>query len=62
MKKSDFSIIPRKAGSGRPSNRPSIEELAKDYASMSVKEVAKKYKVSESTIRNWVFKVRRGNY
>lgn len=62
MSKSDFSVIPRKKGSGRPTTKPSIEQLAKDYSEMSVKDVAKKYKVKEATVRSWVFQARRGTY
>lgn len=62
MSTSDFSLIPRKKGSGRPTTKPSVEQLAKDYGELSVKEVAKKYKVKEATIRSWVFKARRGIY
>ena len=62
MTKSDFSIILRKKGSGRPTTKPSIEQLAKDYGEMPVKEVAKKYKVAEATVRSWVFQARRGTY
>ncbi len=60
--KSDFSIIPRKEGSGRKSNRPSLKQLAKDYGSMPTKAMAEKYGVSESTVRSWVFRARRGMY
>lgn len=59
---SDFTIIPKKEKSGRPSKRPTLAQLKKDYAKMTVKEVAKKYEVSESTVRTWVFRARRGKY
>lgn len=59
---SNFEIIPRKKGSGRPSNRPPIERLAHDYKVMSVKECAKKYGVSEATVHTWVFRARRNKY
>ena len=60
--KSDFTIIPRKPVSGRPSNRPTLNQLKKDYQRLSVKEVAEKYGVAESTVRTWVFRARRGEY
>ena len=59
---SDFSIIPKKEKSGRPSKRPTLAQLKKDYARMTVKEVSQKYGVSESTVRTWVFRARRGVY
>ena len=62
MSKSDFSVIPRKRGSGRSTTKPSVEQLAKDYSELSVKEVAKKYRVAEATVRSWVFQARRGTY
>lgn len=60
--KSDFTVIPRKKGSGRPTNKPSLKQLAKDYEKLSVKEVAEKYGVAEATVRTWVFRARRGEY
>lgn len=60
--KSDFTIIPRKKGSGRKSNRPSLKQLSKEYGSMETRAMAEKYGVSEATIRSWVFRARRGSY
>lgn len=50
--------IPVKKG-GRPSNRPSNEKLANLYQEMTAKEIAKMYKVSEHTVRNWINKARK---
>jgi transposase len=50
--------IPVKKG-GRPSKRPSNEKLAELYQEMTAKEIAKKYKVSEYTVRNWINKARK---
>lgn len=50
--------IPAKKG-GRPSKRPSNEKLALLYQEMTAKEIAKKYKVSEYTVRNWINKARK---
>jgi transposase len=50
--------IPIKEG-GRPSKRPSNEELAMLYSSMTAKQVAEHYGVSEFTVRNWINKARK---
>lgn len=50
--------ITRKKG-GRPSKRPSNEELAMLYSSMTAKEVGEHYGVSEFTVRNWINKARK---
>lgn len=50
--------IPVKKG-GRPSKCPSNEKLAELYQEMTAKEIAKKYKVSEYTVRNWINKARK---
>ena len=50
--------IERKIG-GRPSKRPSNEELAMLYSSMTAKQVAEHYGVSEFTVRNWINKARK---
>lgn len=59
-KNPDFEIIPRKKNKGRPSKRPSVSKLAREYSKKSTKDIAQKYGVSESTVRSWVFKARRG--
>lgn len=44
---------------GRPSKRPDNEILSLLYSSMTAGEIAKKYNVSERTIRGWIYKVRK---
>ncbi len=39
---------------GKPSKRPSVEELAKLYSKMTAKEVAEHYGVAPSTVRAWI--------
>lgn len=51
-------MIAKKKG-GRPSKRPTNEELALMYQMMTAKQVAEKYGVSEYTVRNWVNKARK---
>lgn len=51
-------VIPKKKG-GRPSKRPTNAELAILYQSMTAKEVAERYGVSEYTVRNWINKARK---
>lgn len=60
--KSDFTIIPKKKRRGRSTSKPTVKQLAKDYASLSTKEVAEKYGVKEATVRTWVYRARRGMY
>lgn len=57
-----FDLIPRKEGSGRPTNKPLLKDLKKDYASMSVKEISQKYGVKEATVKTWVYRARKGEY
>lgn len=50
-------IIPKKKG--RPSKRPSDEELAMLYSVMTAKEVAAHYGVSVSTVKAWIASTRK---
>lgn len=50
--------IPKKEG-GRPSKRPSNEQLALLYQANTAKAIAEKYGVSEYTVRNWIAKARK---
>jgi len=43
---------------GRPTNRPTNAELELLYSAMTAKEIAKRFKVSETTVRNWLKKAR----
>lgn len=45
---------------GRPSKRPTDDELNELYKTMSASEIAKKFGVSEHTVRGWIYKARRG--
>ena len=51
-------IIEKKLG-GRPSKRPSNEQLALLYQCMTAKEIGKHFEVSEHTVRNWINKARK---
>lgn len=46
--------IPNKSGKGRPSVRPSKEELAILYSEMRAYDIAVKFNVSEATVRGWL--------
>ena len=48
-----------KKSGGRPSKKPSNDELDFMYKKMTAKEIAKYYKVSEHTVRNWIQKARK---
>ncbi len=61
-KEANYEIIPRKQRYGRPTKRPPLEQLKQDYMEMTTREMAKKYQVSDSTVRNWVYKARRGYF
>ncbi len=50
--------IAKKQG-GRPSRRPTNEELAMLYSRMTAKEVAEHYGVSEYTVRTWINRARK---
>lgn len=50
--------IAKKKG-GRPSKKPSIEMLNMLYQSMTAKEIAEKYGVTESTVRSWIARARK---
>lgn len=43
----------RKAA-GRPTNRPSEQELVKLYEEHSASQIAKMYGVTESAVRRWI--------
>lgn len=58
IKRGDFVIIAKKRG-GRPSKRPSNEELAMLYQNMTAKQIGEYFGVSEYTVRNWIFKARK---
>lgn len=51
--------IPMKKG-GRPSKRPDPERLAELYAKHTATEIAKMYGVTATTVRSWVFRLRKG--
>lgn len=44
---------------GRPTKRPSTEQLAILYENKTAREIAEQYDVSTSTVRGWVRKARR---
>lgn len=44
---------------GRPTNKPSIEELDRMYANMAAGEIAKKFGVTEQTVRRWICNYRK---
>jgi transposase len=50
-----------KSQGGRPSKKPSNEILEKLYIDdgLTGKEIAKKYGVSESTVRGWIYQIRK---
>lgn len=50
--------ITKKKG-GRPTKRPSDEELAKLYSKMTAREIAERFNVSVHTVRNWISKARK---
>ena len=50
--------IERKAH-GRPSKRPSQEQLTELYKTMTAKEIGRKYGVPEVTVRSWIAHYRR---
>ena len=50
--------FPRKKG-GRPSKRPSNQELSFLYGSMTAQELAEHYGVSVCTVRGWIVKARK---
>lgn len=43
---------------GRPSKRPSAEQLAMLYETVTAKDIAEEFGVSVSTVRGWIRKVR----
>lgn len=53
MAKKKVVVIPYKQ-IGRPTNRPTVEELAEVYAKCSLEETAELYGVAKSTVRNWI--------
>lgn len=46
---------------GRPSKKPTIEELDYLYSKKTAKEVATLYGVTEQTIRRWIREYRKEN-
>lgn len=63
MKKEvNYEIIPRKERNGRTSKRPKLSQLKEDYLTMTTRQIARKYQVGESTVRNWVYRARREHY
>ena len=46
--------IPYKATKGKPSKRPTAEELSEMYSKMTAKQVAEHYGVAASTVRAWI--------
>lgn len=51
-------MIERKKA-GRPSLKPSEEELAMLYKAMTMREVAQHYGVTEQTVKRWIYGYRR---
>ena len=43
---------------GRPTKRPTNAQLEMLYSAMTAGEIAKQFKVSETTVRNWLKKAR----
>ena len=50
--------IKKKKG-GRPTARPDENTLATLYASMTAREIAEQYHVSEYTVRGWINRARK---
>ena len=48
-----------KKKNGRPSVRPDLSTLSMLYQTMTAKEIAQQYNVSESTVRSWVSRARK---
>ena len=48
-----------KKKNGRPSVRPDLQTLSMLYQTMTAKEIAHQYNVSESTVRSWVSRARK---
>ena len=48
-----------KKKNGRPSVRPDLATLSMLYQTMTAKEIAHQYNVSESTVRSWVSRARK---
>lgn len=40
---------------GRKTKRPPVEELARLYAEHTTRELSEHYKVSESTVKGWIY-------
>lgn len=40
---------------GRKTKRPPVEELASLYENHTTKELSEHYKVSESTVKGWIY-------
>lgn len=51
-------IIAKKKG-GRPTKKPSNEELARLYSEMTAREIGERFGVSVHTVRNWIRKARK---
>ena len=48
-----------KKKNGRPTKRPDLQLLSMLYQTMTAKEIAQQYCVSESTVRSWVSRARK---
>ena len=51
-------IIAKKKG-GRPTKKPSNEELARLSSEMTAREIGERFGVSVHTVRNWIRKARK---
>jgi uncharacterized protein YjcR len=54
-----MGAIPYKKAVGRPSVRPSDEDLAKLYSQYTAAEIAEQLGVKPSTVRSWIARQRR---
>ena len=50
--------IKKKLG-GRPSKKPSNEELARLYEFMTARQIAEHYEVPVATVRSWIARARK---
>lgn len=48
----------KKKKAGRPTRRPTIEQLAMLYEMSTAADIAKEYEVSVATVRGWIRKAR----
>lgn len=53
-----MTAIPYKTAKGRPTKKPTDEELTLLYAQYTAREIAEKCGVKESTVRSWIARQR----